>query len=137
DPLLAHHRRDHGRRKRRRPGDASRRPAARRKELRPMLRLATIGMIWVGCLVAWTILGSSLVMRSEQSSGTLDREVRLLWGPPLEQRPPAASYVEWRLAATAPTTATTTATETQREAPSIERKDDKVARLIAHDVPVP
>ncbi|HEY3357032.1 MAG TPA: inner membrane CreD family protein [Polyangia bacterium] len=61
-----------------------------------MLRLLQIGFIWLGCAVAWVILGSTIVVRTGQTSGTLDREVRLLWGPPIEQKPPRAIYRETR-----------------------------------------
>lgn len=33
-----------------------------------MVRLLVIGFIWLGCTVAWAILGSSLAVRSEDTS---------------------------------------------------------------------
>jgi len=53
-----------------------------------MKRLLAIGVIWVGCSVAWMILGSTVVARSGESSASLNHEVQLLWGPPHRQSPP-------------------------------------------------
>ncbi len=61
-----------------------------------MARLFAVGVIWLGCCIAWVILGSSLVVRTRQSSGELTGEVRRLWGPPGEQAPPRATYEERR-----------------------------------------
>ena len=38
-----------------------------------MKRLLAIGVIWLGCLIAWVILGSTIVFRSDQSSMNLAR----------------------------------------------------------------
>jgi hypothetical protein len=54
-------------------------------------QLVYVGLIWLGCAVAWMILGSTLLVRSGESTGRLGPEVHGLWGPPLEQLPPAAS----------------------------------------------
>jgi len=61
-----------------------------------MRRLLAIGFIWLGCAVAWAILGSTLLARSSTSFDGLGSSVRALWGPALQQRPPDASWVEWR-----------------------------------------
>src|SRR6266542_2306643 len=61
-----------------------------------MKRLTAIGLIWLGCAIAWVILGSTLLARSGSSSNTLDQEVQALWGPPLTQLPPRAFYTETR-----------------------------------------
>jgi hypothetical protein len=45
-------------------------------------RLAAIALIFMGTAVAWAILGSSLVARTGQFDGRLEKEVQLLWGPP-------------------------------------------------------
>ena len=58
-----------------------------------MGRLLQIGFIWVGCAIAWVILGSTLVVRSGETSGALLEEVHALWGPPLEIKPPTGNYV--------------------------------------------
>lgn len=57
-----------------------------------MRRLVAIGLIWVGCAIAWMVLGSSLVVRSGGASSSLTREVSTLWGSPIDQRPPTASF---------------------------------------------
>jgi len=59
-----------------------------------MIRLLQIGFIWLGCAVAWMILGSTIMVRTGGSSAALGREVQLLWGPELRQRPPRAVYHE-------------------------------------------
>jgi hypothetical protein len=56
-------------------------------------RLLQIGLIWVGCAIAWVILGSTLVERSGETSGALIEEVHALWGPELELRPPSGGYL--------------------------------------------
>ena len=61
-----------------------------------MKRLTAIGFIWVGCTIAWVILGSTLLMRTSESSTTLTSDLGGLWGPPLQQAPPHAGYVVTR-----------------------------------------
>ncbi|MBF5041970.1 hypothetical protein FGE12_06165 [Aggregicoccus sp. 17bor-14] len=61
-----------------------------------MRNLLAIGFIWVGCALAWTILGSTLVARSGESSSELLGEVHALWGSPMVQEPPTALYREKR-----------------------------------------
>src|SRR5262245_61819111 len=46
----------------------------------------------MGCRLAWGLLGSTLVVRSGEPSSTIRPEVHRLWGPPLEQLQPSASY---------------------------------------------
>ena len=70
-----------------------------------MIRFAAIGLVWIGCLVAWMILGSSLVVRSKESSGELRKEVSLLWGPELAQKPPVAVWRDTRTVSPATRTA--------------------------------
>jgi hypothetical protein len=55
-----------------------------------MHRFPIVLVIWLGCALAWMVLGSSLVPRTGNTEGALGREVHLLWGPPMEQRPPSA-----------------------------------------------
>ena len=57
-----------------------------------MTRLFAIASIWLGCAVAWMILGSTLLWRSNEVSGPLRGEVHALWGPPGRQLPPAGTY---------------------------------------------
>lgn len=61
-----------------------------------MKKLIAIGFVWLGCAIAWAILGSTIVSRSGDSSEHLEDGVTALWGGPLVQRPPTAthSYVE-------------------------------------------
>jgi hypothetical protein len=59
-----------------------------------MIRLLQIGFIWLGCAVAWMILGSTILVRTGGSSSALTREVQLLWGPEMRQQPPRAFYHE-------------------------------------------
>ena len=53
-------------------------------------RLVAIGMVWVGCTIAWIVLGTTLVARSGEASFDLTEEVHALWGAPMTQRPPRA-----------------------------------------------
>jgi hypothetical protein len=55
-----------------------------------MRRFLAIGLVWVGCCLAWMILGTTLLERSGQMSRSLGGDVQELWGPPIEQRPPEA-----------------------------------------------
>jgi len=58
-------------------------------------RMAWIGVVWLGCTAAWIVLGTSLVVRSQEtSSGALLGSVHASWGPPLEQHSPTAVYRE-------------------------------------------
>lgn len=57
-----------------------------------MSRLLVIGFIWLGCTLAWSILGSSLTWRSMDTSSARGEEVHGLWGAPLHQRAPEAFY---------------------------------------------
>jgi len=53
-----------------------------------MKRLIAIGFIWLGCAVAWVVLGSAVVVRSGEASSEMTQEVQKLWGPPMQQMPP-------------------------------------------------
>jgi hypothetical protein len=55
-----------------------------------MNRFPAILLIWFGCALAWMVLGTSLVARTGQTSAALNREVHLLWGPPMTQKRPSA-----------------------------------------------
>lgn len=67
-----------------------------------MRRLIAIGLIWLGCAVAWLILGSTLLVRSEETFSRLGDGVFALWGPPMRQLPPRATALEKRDASPAP-----------------------------------
>ncbi len=67
-----------------------------------MRQLVYIGLIWLGCSFAWMVLGSTLLVRSGETTGRLGPEVQGLWGPPLEQLPPVASVRNDRPPASAP-----------------------------------
>jgi Inner membrane protein CreD len=57
-----------------------------------MKYFAAVVLVWLGCALAWVVLGATLVHRSGETSGELTTEVDKLWGPPLSQSPPTASY---------------------------------------------
>ena len=59
-----------------------------------MKRFVAIGFIWLGCVLAWVILGSTIVFRSEDTSVSRSEEVHLLWGQPMQQQPPSGIYIE-------------------------------------------
>jgi hypothetical protein len=59
-----------------------------------MRRLLAIGFVWLASSVAWAILGTTLTVRSGESSGALLPEVHALWGPELVQAPPSAFGTE-------------------------------------------
>ena len=61
-----------------------------------MKRLVAIGFIWLGCAIAWMILGSTLLVRTGETSSSLMTEVWGLWGPPMQQAPPSATFSETR-----------------------------------------
>jgi hypothetical protein len=90
-------------------------------------RLFGITIVWLGCGLAWVVLGSTLVARTGEADGSLSPEVHQLWGPPLEQAQPSASY---------PVTRTTRTTRTVTDAQgntSLETTDQPETI----DVPVP
>jgi hypothetical protein len=74
-----------------------------------MSRLLIIGFIWLGCTLAWSILGSSLTIRSADTSSARGEEVYGLWGGPLYQEPPQAFY---------------TAASTREEKKTVEREGE-------------
>ena len=57
-----------------------------------MQRLLAIAFIWIGCVFAWVILGSTLVSRTNDVGNSLDSQVHSLFGPPGRQAPPEGSY---------------------------------------------
>lgn len=57
-----------------------------------MKRIIGIAAVWGFCSLAWVILGSTLLVRSDDSSVTGNTDVAQLWGPPTEQLQPTASY---------------------------------------------
>ena len=70
-----------------------------------MGRLAAIGFIYLGCAIAWSILGGSVVSRTGESDQRLAAEVTRLWGGRHVQFSPAAEIEEPRLVTeTVPTT---------------------------------
>ena len=92
-----------------------------------MRRLVAIGFVWLGCTLAWVILGSTLLARSGETSSELLREVELLWGPAMEQRSPVAFYIE-------PTTTRETVTTRDAEGrPMVQQ----VERTVDREVTIP
>lgn len=57
-----------------------------------MKRLVAIGAIWFFCAMASMVLGSTVVYRSGDADNQLTQEVHRLWGAPIEQAPPHASF---------------------------------------------
>lgn len=92
-----------------------------------MKRLFGIAVVWLGCGMAWVVLGSTLVVRTGEADGSLSPEVHQLWGPPLEQVQPSATYHEVRTTRT-----TRTVTDAQGNT-SLETTEQPEAL----DLPVP
>jgi hypothetical protein len=61
-----------------------------------MKRYLALGVVWLGCALGWMLLGATLLVRSGETSSQLVNEVHALWGPPLDQGAPAATYIEPR-----------------------------------------
>jgi hypothetical protein len=61
-----------------------------------MKRYLALGVVWLGCALGWMLLGTTLLVRSGETSSQLVNEVHALWGPPLDQGAPAATYLEAR-----------------------------------------
>ena len=59
-------------------------------------RYVVLGVVWVGCTAAWMLLGTTLLVRSGETSSALVNEVHQLWGPPLDQAAPAGQYTDQR-----------------------------------------
>ncbi len=57
-----------------------------------MGRLFAVGFIWFGCAVAWAILGTTIVARTDGVDTSVRGEVHSLWGPPADQNAPVLSY---------------------------------------------
>lgn len=57
-----------------------------------MARFVAILFVWFGCTAAWMILGSTVLVRSGESTYELEREVQALWGAPLTQLPPTLTF---------------------------------------------
>ncbi len=60
-------------------------------------KIAALIVIYVGCTLAWVVLGSSIFFRTQSFSPKLRDQVRLLWGGEHRQAPPQAWYVEDRV----------------------------------------
>lgn len=86
-----------------------------------MLRLLAIAFVWVGCAIAWVILGSTLVSRTNDVNNSLDSEVHALWGPPATQLPPSAVYTAVETSKEVVTTNTTGFQQTVEKQVNVER----------------
>ena len=64
--------------------------AGLKEDLVTFRKLLAVALIFVGASAAWTILGSSVLQRTGQFDGRLEREVQLLWGGPHRQTAPDA-----------------------------------------------
>lgn len=66
-----------------------------------MNRFFQVGVVWVGCAVAWMILGGTLEVRSDGAWSSARDSVAHLWGPaavhgpPLLSVPPPPAVHEW------------------------------------------
>ena len=97
-----------------------------------MKRFLAIAVIWLGCTVAWMILGSTLHLRTNSLSGSLLEEVYALWGPPGRQAPPSATYQKREL--TEETVTEQTATGSIKKTVQRETKVDVPVALDASEV---
>ncbi len=80
-----------------------------------MRRLVAIGLIWLGCAIAWMLLGSSLVVRSGDMTRSLQNDVAKLWGTPIAQQPPAASFTDGKVSHALPLAASDVAVKLDLE----------------------
>ncbi len=55
-------------------------------------RLIAITVIFLCTAAGWAVLGTSLALRTQDTSGALGRQVTGLWGPPMTQLHPAIWY---------------------------------------------
>jgi len=93
-----------------------------------MKRFPLILLVWLGCCFAWVVLGTSLVARTGEWSGDLKLKVHKLWGPPLEQGLPSASY---RVKREVPATAVSrTADGRVMQTPNTKVIEESVAVLV-------
>ncbi|HEY2747687.1 MAG TPA: inner membrane CreD family protein [Polyangia bacterium] len=106
-----------------------------------MKRLVAIGFIWLGCAIAWVILGSTILARTGEASSSLMQEVWGLWGPPMQQAPPRAVFVETKkkreLATTTDAAGRAFATEVVRDEDveteiALDESDVAVKLALAH-----
>jgi hypothetical protein len=99
-----------------------------------MKRLVAIGMVWVGCAVAWMILGSTISFRAGSVSLSRGNEVYQLWGPPLTQTPPRAFWQE--TTSTTETVRTTDAATGQMVVREVSKTQlvDRPLELVASDI---
>ncbi len=86
-----------------------------------MKRFLAIAVIWLGCTVAWMILGGTLHVRTDSLSGSLNNEVNALWGPPGRQAPPLANYQR---------------IETNEEVTVEQRPEGNVRKVVQHEAKV-
>jgi hypothetical protein len=101
-----------------------------------MRRFIAIGLVWLGCAIAWVVLGSTLVVRSGEVSSALTSEVHQLWGGPMAQQPPSAQLVTEspkRETVVAPLAAGTPAAPVRAE-PAVETPQPAVAVTPAPDL---
>ncbi|HHH31537.1 MAG TPA: hypothetical protein ENK57_24755 [Polyangiaceae bacterium] len=100
-----------------------------------MKRLLAVGFIWLGCAIAWMVLGSTVTIRGGESSAALQDEVRLLWGPRFLQSPPTGEMLG-EVAPPAPAATPEPADEPEGE-PQARRDDDLPDGAAAVDPPAP
>src|SRR5579864_5848325 len=55
-------------------------------------RMVAIIFIFICSAIAWTILGSTIFVRTNTASNTLNGQVQSIWGAAQVQSPPTAAY---------------------------------------------
>jgi inner membrane protein involved in colicin E2 resistance len=55
-------------------------------------RIAAIALIWICTAVGWSILGSSIFIRTQDSDAKLEGRVANIWGAPQKQSPPKVQF---------------------------------------------
>lgn len=96
-----------------------------------MRRLIAIGLVWLGCAIAWMILGSTVLVRTGESSSRLGDDVNELWGPPMRQLPPRASIAQSSPPAARDDSASAPASESDASVPLLG-SDIDVALALEH-----
>lgn len=62
-----------------------------------LTRIVAIAFIFACTAIAWAVLGSTIVYRTESSKTGLTAKVSSVWGSPQQQAPPSAFYEDFRL----------------------------------------
>ncbi len=101
-----------------------------------MKPLVMIAVVWLGCALAWVSLGGTIVSRTGEYSESLTEEVHALWGQPMEQAPPHATWREVRTVVETEKTGEDEAGAPVFEAVEREVTDEHPVALASSDVTV-